>query len=70
MDEGPDWFLVNQIVTKAYQYQEVIDPPLESIRMAWPFKTEAERLVIKKWFKDVSKRACAAKIADMERAWL
>lgn len=54
-DKLPDWFMVNQLVAKEHQYLDAPSPPLDSIRMAWPFKTEAERELIRKWFKKQDK---------------
>lgn len=46
-----DWFLVNQLVKPEHQYLEVDEPPLDSVRMAWPFKTEEELKAFSKWFR-------------------
>ena len=51
-----DWFLVNQLVAPEHQYQDVVDPPLDAVRMAWPFKTEEERQLIVKWMRKQNKR--------------
>lgn len=51
-----DWFLVNQLVAPEHQYQDVVDPPLDAVRMAWPFKTEEERKLIVKWMRKQNKR--------------
>ena len=50
-----DWFLVNQLVAPEHQYQDVVDPPLDAVRMAWPFKTEEERKLIVKWMRKQTK---------------
>ena len=50
-----DWFLVNQLVKPEHQYQDVVDPPMEAVRMAWPFKTDAERKLIIKWRRKQTK---------------
>lgn len=50
-----DWFLVNQLVKPEHQYLEVDEPPLDSVRMAWPFKTEEERKLIVKWMRKQNK---------------
>ena len=50
-DKEVDWFLVNQLVPEEHQYRDVVDPPLEAVRMAWPFKTEEERELIRKWMR-------------------
>lgn len=58
MDKEPqvvDWFLINQLVAPEHQYKDVVDPPIDAVRMAWPFKTEEEREVIRKWFKRQNK---------------
>lgn len=46
-----DWTLVNQLVKPEHQYLEVEDPPLDQVRMAWPFKNETELKLLSKWFK-------------------
>ena len=50
-----DWFLVNQLVAPEHQYQDVVNPPLDAVRMAWPFKTEEERALIVKWMRKQTK---------------
>ena len=51
-----DWFLINQLVESEHQYLDAKDPPLDSLRMAWPFKTEEERKLIVKWMRKQNKR--------------
>lgn len=51
-----DWFLVNQLVKPEHQYLEVDEPPLDSVRMAWPFKTEEELKAFSQWFKKQERR--------------
>ena len=51
-----DWFLVNQLVKPEHQYQDAVDPPLDAVHMAWPFKTEEERKLIVKWMRKQNKR--------------
>ena len=51
-----DWFLVNQLVAPEHQYLNVKNPPLDNVRMAWPFKTEEELRILSKWFKDEEKK--------------
>jgi hypothetical protein len=50
-----DWFLINQLVESEHQYLDAKDPPLDSLRMAWPFKTDKERKLIAKWMKKQTK---------------
>ena len=50
-----DWFLINQLVAPEHQYQDAVDPPLDAVRMAWPFKTEEERKLIVKWMRKQNK---------------
>lgn len=45
----------NNLVKPEHQYKHIKDPPLDPVRMAWPFKTEEEREVIRKWFKKAVK---------------
>lgn len=52
MSDSPvDWNTVNNIVEPEHQYLEVESPPIDEVRMAWPFKTEEEREIIRKWYK-------------------
>ena len=51
-----DWALVNQLVKPEHQYLNVEAPPLEAVRMAWPFKTEEEQIKIQKWMRQQNKR--------------
>lgn len=64
-----DWFLVNQLVKPEHQYLDAVDPPLESVRMAWPFKTEEERELIRKWFKKQTKSR-KVQLLNMDKALL
>jgi hypothetical protein len=50
-----DWFLINQLVAPEHQYLDADDPPLDSLRMAWPFKTDEERKKIQKWMRKQNK---------------
>ncbi len=71
MDKEPqvvDWFLINQLVAPEHQYKDVVDPPIESVRMAWPFKTEEEREVIRKWFKRQNKVRKIKMLMESEEA--
>jgi hypothetical protein len=56
MSDTIDWSIINRIVNPEHQYREVLDPPLDEVRMAWPFKTEEELKIMSKWFKEESKR--------------
>lgn len=47
--------MVDELVKPEHQYQEVKDAPLDAVRMAWPFKTEEELLILSRWFKKESK---------------
>jgi len=51
-----DWFLVNQLVAPEYQYRDIKEPPLDAVRMAWPFKTEEELKILSHWFKQEEKK--------------
>jgi hypothetical protein len=56
MSEPPvDWFLINQLVKPEHQYLDATDLPIDSMRMAWPFKTEKERNLIAKWMRKQTK---------------
>jgi hypothetical protein len=50
-----DWFLINQLVEPEHQYLDADNPPLDSLRMAWPFKTDEERKEIRKWMRKQTK---------------
>ena len=50
-----DWFLINQLVASEHQYLDADNPPLDSLRMAWPFKTDEERKEIRKWMRNQTK---------------
>lgn len=52
MDESKvtQW-MVDQLVKPENQYRDAVSPPLDNIRMAWPFKTEAELVALSKWFR-------------------
>ena len=47
--------VINQLVAPEYQYRDANDPPLDSLRMAWPFKTDKERKLIAKWMRKQTK---------------
>ena len=51
-----DWSFINRLVDPKHQYKEVENPPLNNVRMAWPFKTEEELKVLSKWFKEEEKK--------------
>ena len=56
MSEPVDWNIINLIVNPEHQYKEVENPPLDNVRMAWPFKTEEELQILSKWFKKEEKK--------------
>ena len=47
--------MVDQLVAPEHQYLDADDPPLESLQMAWPFKTDEERKEIRKWMRTQNK---------------
>lgn len=51
-NEPINWSMVNALVKPEHQYLDVKDLPLDSVRMAWPFKTEDELKLLSKWFKE------------------
>jgi hypothetical protein len=65
-----DWFLINQLVPKEYQYLDAVDPPLDAVWMAWPFKTEEELKVLSKWFKKQERNAKQKEIEQLGEALL
>ena len=48
-------WMVDQLVAPEHQYRDANDPPLDSLRMAWPFKTDKERKLIAKWMRKQTK---------------
>ena len=54
MSEVTQW-MVDQLVAPEHQYLDADDPPLDSLRMAWPFKTDKERKEIQKWMRKQNK---------------
>jgi hypothetical protein len=44
--------MLDALVAPEHQYKEAKDAPLDPIIMAWPFKTEEEQEVLRKWLKD------------------
>jgi len=48
-------WMVDQLVAPEHQYLDADDPPLDSLRMAWPFKTDEERKEIRKWIRKQTK---------------
>jgi hypothetical protein len=69
-DPTVDWFLVNQLVPKEHQYLDAEEPPLDSVRMAWPFKTEEELKVLSKWFKKQERNTKQKEIEQLGEALL
>lgn len=65
-----DWFLVDQLVAPEHQYKDAVDLPIEAVRMAWPFKTEEERELIRKWFKKQTKIRKIKMLVESEEALL
>ena len=55
MADVTQW-MVDQLVKPEHQYKDLQDPPLDPIRMAWPFKTEEELIILSKWFKQEEKK--------------
>jgi hypothetical protein len=52
-------WMVNQLVSPETQAQiaETYEGiPMDSIRLAWPFKTEEERELIRKWMKQQDRK--------------
>ena len=66
--ESVDWNMLNRIVKPEHQYKDVDDPPLEPIRMAWPFKTEEELRILSKWFKAQDRRTKQKELNKIEKA--
>lgn len=57
--------MVNGLVKPEYQFVGE-NPPLHPLRMSWPFKTEEECEVIRRWSKQ--QRREVNKLTNMEEA--
>lgn len=55
MSEIMQW-MVDQLVPQEHQYKDIKEPPLDHVRMAWPFKTEEELRILSKWYKEEEKK--------------
>lgn len=55
MSDVTQW-MVDQLVNPGHQYKEVEEPPLDHVRMAWPFKTEKELKILSKWFREEERK--------------
>lgn len=51
MSKDVTQWMVDQLVAPEHQYRDLVDPPLDPVRMAWPFKTEEELKLLSAWFK-------------------
>ena len=54
MSDVTQW-MVDQLVSPEVQAQIIENyngPPMDNIRLAWPFKTEEELKMLSKWYKD------------------
>ena len=64
-------WMVDQLVTPEVQAQ-IADTykgiPMDSIRLAWPFKTEEERELIRKWMRKQTKARKIQFLEETERA--
>ena len=49
-------WMVDQLVPQEHQYKDLKEPPLDHVRMAWPFKTEEELRILSKWYKEEEKK--------------
>lgn len=64
MSNEIDWSMINNIVKPNHQYREIKEPPLDHVRMAWPFKTEEELKILSKWFRQEEKKLKRRQIYD------
>lgn len=55
MSDVMQW-MVDQLVPEEHQYKDAQDPPLDNVRMAWPFKTEKELKILSRWFKQEERK--------------
>lgn len=76
MSEVTQW-MVDQLVSPEVQAQIIENyngPPMDNIRLAWPFKTEEELRILSKWFKQeeqrAKKKALKEQVEKFERAFL
>lgn len=59
MSEVTQW-MVDQLVSPEVQAQIIENyngPPMDNVRLAWPFKTEEELRILSKWYKEEDKKA-------------
>lgn len=59
MSEVTQW-MVDQLVSPEVQAQIIKNyngPPMDNVRLAWPFKTEEELRILSKWYKEEDKKA-------------
>jgi hypothetical protein len=56
--------MVDQLVAPEHQYRDLVDPPLDPVRMAWPFKTEEELKLLSVWFKKQERLTKKKQIED------
>lgn len=47
--------MVEKFIAEEYRKEPVLEPPLDPVLMAWPFKTDEERAALGKWFARESK---------------
>jgi hypothetical protein len=69
MNKVTQW-IVDQLVAPEHQYLDATDLPLDSLRMAWPFKTEEELKILSKWFKKQERNAKQKEIEQLGEALL
>ena len=58
MSEVTQW-MVDQLVSPEVQAQIIENyngPPMDNIRLAWPFKTEEELRLLSQWYKREEKK--------------
>lgn len=63
--------LVNLWVKPEVQehYQKLVDPPLDHVRMAWPFKTEEELKILSRWHREQAKLTKQKTIDDHKQQY-
>ena len=69
-DDTVSWEMINNLVPEESQYKDAKDAPLDEVRMAWPFKTEAELKRLSKWFKKDRERLIKQKKESVGEALL
>lgn len=66
MSEVTQW-MVDQLVSPEVQAQIIENyngPPMDNVRLAWPFKTEEELRILSKWYKEEERKTKKKQIKE------